>query len=218
MTTRLRFLPHSEAFLGHAPPHIKTTRLGFSHAVDRLLLHTNRSGQQQRHYTTSDPDGTSSPLLGLCYQDRYNHHHHQRLSTVSRSQRRSLSSAHHLSSSRLDPNRPPDREPLKGLRSSTTAAPFAFHLNRYHHHRSHHSHHSCFPPPLTLTRNNVALLMASQTSSGLDPGSQQQTRKYKRTMNLIHPNDERDYIPIADHGLIGNLRTAALVSLDGSSA
>ncbi|KAJ2918764.1 hypothetical protein MD484_g1664, partial [Candolleomyces efflorescens] len=59
--------------------------------------------------------------------------------------------------------------------------------------------------------------MASQASSGLDPGgASQQTRKYKRTMNLIHPNDERDYIPIADHGLIGNLRTAALVSLDGS--
>lgn len=35
-------------------------------------------------------------------------------------------------------------------------------------------------------------------------------------MNLTHPSDERDYIPIADHGLIGNLRTAALVSLDGS--
>ncbi|KAF8148253.1 glycoside hydrolase family 15 protein [Crassisporium funariophilum] len=43
-----------------------------------------------------------------------------------------------------------------------------------------------------------------------------QTRSYKRTMNLINPRDERDYIPIADHGLIGNLRTAALVSLDGS--
>lgn len=35
-------------------------------------------------------------------------------------------------------------------------------------------------------------------------------------MGLTHPTDERDYIPIADHGLIGNLRTAALVSLDGS--
>ncbi|KAG2069236.1 glycoside hydrolase family 15 protein [Suillus decipiens] len=35
-------------------------------------------------------------------------------------------------------------------------------------------------------------------------------------MNLQNPGDERDYVPIADHGLIGNLRTAALVSLDGS--
>ncbi|KAF8802927.1 glycoside hydrolase family 15 protein [Phlegmacium glaucopus] len=35
-------------------------------------------------------------------------------------------------------------------------------------------------------------------------------------MNLYNPRDERDYIAIADHGLIGNLRTAALVSLDGS--
>ncbi|TEB27330.1 Six-hairpin glycosidase [Coprinellus micaceus] len=35
-------------------------------------------------------------------------------------------------------------------------------------------------------------------------------------MGQTHPTDERDYIPIADHGLIGNLRTAALVSLDGS--
>ncbi|KAH9480075.1 hypothetical protein JR316_0006672 [Psilocybe cubensis] len=35
-------------------------------------------------------------------------------------------------------------------------------------------------------------------------------------MNLINPRDEREYIPIADHGLIGNLRTAALVSVDGS--
>ncbi|KAI9463813.1 glycoside hydrolase family 15 protein [Boletus coccyginus] len=35
-------------------------------------------------------------------------------------------------------------------------------------------------------------------------------------MNVQTPTLERDYIPIADHGLIGNLRTAALVSLDGS--
>ncbi|KJA15635.1 glycoside hydrolase family 15 protein [Hypholoma sublateritium FD-334 SS-4] len=35
-------------------------------------------------------------------------------------------------------------------------------------------------------------------------------------MNLVNPRDERGYIPIADHGLIGNLRTAALVSIDGS--
>ncbi|KAG2130783.1 glycoside hydrolase family 15 protein [Suillus bovinus] len=35
-------------------------------------------------------------------------------------------------------------------------------------------------------------------------------------MNIQNPSTERDYIPIADHGLIGNLRTAALVSLDGS--
>jgi GH15 family glucan-1,4-alpha-glucosidase len=35
-------------------------------------------------------------------------------------------------------------------------------------------------------------------------------------MNVQNPIAERDYIPIADHGLIGNLRTAALVSLDGS--
>ncbi|KAG9312460.1 glycoside hydrolase family 15 protein [Chiua virens] len=36
------------------------------------------------------------------------------------------------------------------------------------------------------------------------------------TMNFHEPMPERDYIPIADHGLIGNLRTAALISLDGS--
>lgn len=35
-------------------------------------------------------------------------------------------------------------------------------------------------------------------------------------MNVYRPDEERDYIPIADHGLIGNLRTAALISLDGS--
>ncbi|KAA1468582.1 glycoside hydrolase family 15 protein [Dentipellis sp. KUC8613] len=35
-------------------------------------------------------------------------------------------------------------------------------------------------------------------------------------MNPLHPGRERDYIPISDHGLIGNLRTAALVSVDGS--
>lgn len=35
-------------------------------------------------------------------------------------------------------------------------------------------------------------------------------------MNVQYPTKERGYIPISDHGLIGNLRTAALVSLDGS--
>ncbi|KAF8340096.1 Six-hairpin glycosidase-like protein [Amanita rubescens] len=35
-------------------------------------------------------------------------------------------------------------------------------------------------------------------------------------MNVYNPHQERDYIPIADHALIGNLRTAALISLDGS--
>ncbi|KAL4066474.1 glycoside hydrolase family 15 protein [Scleroderma yunnanense] len=35
-------------------------------------------------------------------------------------------------------------------------------------------------------------------------------------MNVQDPAIERDYIPLADHALIGNLRTAALVSLDGS--
>ncbi|KAG6372094.1 Six-hairpin glycosidase-like protein [Boletus reticuloceps] len=35
-------------------------------------------------------------------------------------------------------------------------------------------------------------------------------------MNVQTPAPERDYMPIADHGLIGNLRTAALISLDGS--
>ncbi|KAF9238102.1 glycoside hydrolase family 15 protein [Melanogaster broomeanus] len=35
-------------------------------------------------------------------------------------------------------------------------------------------------------------------------------------MNVQDPNVQRDYIPISDHGLIGNLRTAALISTDGS--
>lgn len=35
-------------------------------------------------------------------------------------------------------------------------------------------------------------------------------------MNLCTPSQTRDYIPITDHALIGNLRTAALVSTDGS--
>ncbi|TFK38884.1 glycoside hydrolase family 15 protein [Crucibulum laeve] len=40
---------------------------------------------------------------------------------------------------------------------------------------------------------------------------------HKRRMNMITPNaGDRDYIAIAEHGLIGNLRTAALVSLGGS--
>lgn len=34
--------------------------------------------------------------------------------------------------------------------------------------------------------------------------------------NVLEPKTERDYIAISDHGLIGNLRTAAMVSLDGS--
>ncbi|KAF8697523.1 hypothetical protein AX14_001351 [Amanita brunnescens Koide BX004] len=35
-------------------------------------------------------------------------------------------------------------------------------------------------------------------------------------MNVYNPLTDRDYIPIADHAVIGNLRTAALISLDGS--
>ncbi|KAI0629962.1 glycoside hydrolase family 15 protein [Trametes polyzona] len=35
-------------------------------------------------------------------------------------------------------------------------------------------------------------------------------------MNVTQPQHERGYIPLADHGLIGNLRTAALISTDGS--
>ncbi|TFK17637.1 Six-hairpin glycosidase [Coprinopsis marcescibilis] len=70
----------------------------------------------------------------------------------------------------------------------------------------------------TLSSEQRRSLVAEK---GLGRGSEleehgQQTRTYKRSMNQIHPSDERDYIPIADHALIGNLRTAALVSLDGS--
>ncbi|RDB24439.1 Uncharacterized protein C4H3.03c [Hypsizygus marmoreus] len=36
------------------------------------------------------------------------------------------------------------------------------------------------------------------------------------SMNYYQPDKDRDYIPLADHALIGNLHTAALVSLDGS--
>ncbi|KAI0067863.1 glycoside hydrolase family 15 protein [Artomyces pyxidatus] len=35
-------------------------------------------------------------------------------------------------------------------------------------------------------------------------------------MNLCSPEKDRDYVAISDHALIGNLRTAALVSIDGS--
>ncbi|KAI0369449.1 glycoside hydrolase family 15 protein [Pilatotrama ljubarskyi] len=35
-------------------------------------------------------------------------------------------------------------------------------------------------------------------------------------MNVTQPQKDRGYIPLADHGLIGNLRTAALISTDGS--
>ncbi|KAK0244700.1 glycoside hydrolase family 15 protein [Armillaria nabsnona] len=35
-------------------------------------------------------------------------------------------------------------------------------------------------------------------------------------MNICQPKTNRDYIPISDHGLIGNLHTAALISIDGS--
>ncbi|KIP11307.1 glycoside hydrolase family 15 protein [Phlebiopsis gigantea 11061_1 CR5-6] len=35
-------------------------------------------------------------------------------------------------------------------------------------------------------------------------------------MNAVEPSKERGYLSIGDHGLIGNLRTAALVSVDGS--
>ncbi|KAI0655453.1 glycoside hydrolase family 15 protein [Cubamyces menziesii] len=34
--------------------------------------------------------------------------------------------------------------------------------------------------------------------------------------NVTQPQRDRGYIPLADHGLIGNLRTAALISTDGS--
>ncbi|KAJ8519553.1 hypothetical protein ONZ45_g3503 [Pleurotus djamor] len=36
------------------------------------------------------------------------------------------------------------------------------------------------------------------------------------SINTFQPTKNRDYIAIADHGLIGNLRTAAMVSIDGS--
>ena len=34
-----------------------------------------------------------------------------------------------------------------------------------------------------------------------DPPFTLSKRAYKRTMNVISPGDDRDYIPIADHGL-----------------
>ncbi|KAI8986303.1 glycoside hydrolase family 15 protein [Trametes punicea] len=36
------------------------------------------------------------------------------------------------------------------------------------------------------------------------------------SVNVTLPQKDRGYIPISDHGLIGNLRTAALISVDGS--
>ncbi|KAF5369111.1 hypothetical protein D9615_010437 [Tricholomella constricta] len=45
---------------------------------------------------------------------------------------------------------------------------------------------------------------------------QQISPLHRTIMSFYQPHKDRDYIPLADHALIGNLRTAALVSLDGS--
>ncbi|EAU80931.2 glycosyl hydrolase [Coprinopsis cinerea okayama7 len=82
-----------------------------------------------------------------------------------------------------------------------------------HVHNPHSSHH------LHTLSSKSNQLGGKNTEKGMGLGvgnDEQQTRAYRRTMNQIHPTDERDYIPIADHALIGNLRTAALISLDGS--
>ncbi|KAF5315037.1 hypothetical protein D9619_007479 [Psilocybe cf. subviscida] len=78
-------------------------------------------------------------------------------------------------------------------------------------------HHRLFPRAFAATTTTVASSSPLSTSSPTSrPFSTTRLTRFQRRMNLINPRDERGYIPIADHGLIGNLRTAALVSIDGS--
>jgi hypothetical protein len=95
-----------------------------------------------------------------------------------------------------------------------TSAKDLLHRQRRHLHHPHERYHHRVRQFHWSRRTPLNSNMASTERK---PTPQPQQRGYKRTMGQTHPTDERDYIPIADHGLIGNLRTAALVSLDGSS-
>ncbi|KAG1884041.1 glycoside hydrolase family 15 protein, partial [Suillus subluteus] len=74
----------------------------------------------------------------------------------------------------------------------------------------------CLKRQACLTSMYLANCKFPQLNRFMSVRAHGHTYYYVPTMNIQRPSTERDYIPIADHGLIGNLRTAALVSLDGS--
>jgi len=175
-------------------------------------------GQQLRHHSQVCPDPTSlshdRPVPPLALRPRHlndqgtnSDHYHQ-------PRNRPNSTLFKLR------NRHPIQRPHKALTASifpSTPSPKST-LHSTSHRPYHHS-----STLGQLKQRNSPLAMSSPSHSvpraeGGAPPVQDQHRTYKRTMNLIYPNDEREYIPIADHGLIGNLRTAALVGLDGGSA